>query len=232
MRQSLGRFLRRWSRPLVRHGRTRKVWGGEPKRGYKVYTRTGDQGETSLYNGARVAKSSTYFDALGNTDELNSLIGVARHHCRELETLNELVVRLEEVQSRLLDVGSHLATPATSTKQEQRLRLVQFSDAHVKELEGWIDDMDETLPELKNFILPSGGAASSALHVARTVARRSERSVVPLVKQGDVDGSVLRYLNRLSDFFFVAARYASAQCGEAEVVYKMDRAAKLKSSEE
>uniref|UniRef100_A0A7S2X672 Corrinoid adenosyltransferase MMAB n=2 Tax=Lotharella oceanica TaxID=641309 RepID=A0A7S2X672_9EUKA len=126
---------------------------------------------------------------------------------------------LSVIQSRLLDAGSHIATPRLSSTPE-RLKLVEFSEAHVDQLEAWIDQMDEDLPELKNFILPGGGHAGSALHVARSVARRTERSIIHLVSQGEVDSAVLKYMNRLSDFFFVAARYASMRTGNEEVVYK------------
>uniref|UniRef100_A0A7S0GPT1 Corrinoid adenosyltransferase MMAB n=2 Tax=Amorphochlora amoebiformis TaxID=1561963 RepID=A0A7S0GPT1_9EUKA len=129
---------------------------------------------------------------------------------------------LSEIQSRLLDVGSHIATPKLSS-QEDRIRTVEFDVSHAEQLEAWIDKMDEELPALKNFILPGGGEAACALHIARSVTRRTERSVINLVHQGEADESVLKYLNRLSDFFFMAARYAAIQTGEAEVVYKKER---------
>jgi len=195
---------------------------GKIRRGFKVYTRTGDEGKTSLYNGLRASKTTPTFEALGNTDELNSLIGVARYKCSQIEGLKELEHMISDIQSRLLDVGSHIATPKLSSPDD-RIKAMQFDEKHVVQLENWIDQMDEELPELKNFILPGGGDVGSALHVARSVARRTERSVIPIVMQEEADHSVLKYLNRLSDFFFVAARYASAKTGEDEVVYKKER---------
>lgn len=223
-----------------------------------MYTRTGDKGSTSLYNGERRSKADPVFEALGHTDELNAQLGVAREHCQQLVDLAELCSQLTVIQSRLLDVGSAIATPI-DTSSAAKLSRVTFADAHVVALEKWIDAMDDTLPALRNFILPvrdtsrlyvrlygllvvvqSGGLAAAHLHVARTVCRRAERAVVPLVADGHVPPEVGRYLNRyscmcvtrvcssnvgtwpyrLSDFFFVAARFASAAANAKEVVYK------------
>lgn len=134
---------------------------------YKVYTKTGDEGTSSLYNGDRAAKDDDIFWALGDTDELNSAVGVAREFC--LEADNGLVDQLEEIQSRLLDVGSAIATPATSTKSSFKLQRTRFDDLLSGKVEGWIDELDEHLPPLRNFILPSGGKAAAFLHMARTV---------------------------------------------------------------
>eukprot|EP00468_Gymnochlora_sp_CCMP2014_P001275 CAMPEP_0167741050 /NCGR_PEP_ID=MMETSP0110_2-20121227/639_1 /TAXON_ID=629695 /ORGANISM="Gymnochlora sp., Strain CCMP2014" /LENGTH=148 /DNA_ID=CAMNT_0007625055 /DNA_START=370 /DNA_END=816 /DNA_ORIENTATION=- len=147
---------------------------------------------------------------------------MARCHCVENKNLEELVVMLEEIQSRLLDVGSHIATPKLSSDID-RVRVVAFDQSHVDQLEKWIDQMDQKLPQLQNFILPGGGQAASTLHVARSVARRTERSVIPLVQQEDADATILQYLNRLSDFLFMAARTASLACGEGDAVYQKAR---------
>ncbi|KAK3242904.1 hypothetical protein CYMTET_47427 [Cymbomonas tetramitiformis] len=187
---------------------------------FKVYTKTGDQGTSSLYNGDRAAKDEAVFWALGDTDELNSSVGVAREFC--LEANNDLVEQLEEIQSRLLDVGSAIATPAISTKSSFKLDRTRFDDTLPGKLEGWIDELDEHLPPLRNFILPSGGKAAAFLHVARTVCRRAERRVVPLVRSGAVEASVGIYLNRLSDYLFTAARYAAYKQNLPEMSYKKE----------
>eukprot|EP01088_Endostelium_zonatum_P007492 TRINITY_DN1977_c0_g1_i1.p1 TRINITY_DN1977_c0_g1~~TRINITY_DN1977_c0_g1_i1.p1 ORF type:complete len:147 (-),score=31.24 TRINITY_DN1977_c0_g1_i1:294-734(-) len=142
---------------------------------------------------------------------------MAREHC--IVSGNGLDEKLEKIQSLLLDVGSCVATPP-STASERKLERTSFNEDYVKQLEQWIDEIDKQLPPLKNFILPSGGLSSSSLHVARSVCRRAERSVVPLVRSGDVPDSVGRFLNRLSDFFFVAARFAAQKDGKEEVIYK------------
>jgi len=187
---------------------------------YKVYTRTGDKGESSLYNGERRAKDDLVFAVLGDTDELNSMIGVAREFCAESAD-TELPSQLSTIQSALLDAGSAIATPADTSSERKKSR-VKFDGSRVDVLEGWIDAMDEELPQLTTFILPSGGKAGSFLHLARTICRRAERGVVPLVRDGHVDDGVGRYLNRLSDYLFTAARYAALKEGKEEVTYKKE----------
>lgn len=189
----------------------------------RVYTRTGDAGTTSLFNGERKGKDELFFAALGDVDELNAHIGLAREHC-SLEHVG-IEEQLVEIQSRLLDAGSAVATPQRSSSPE-RLQRTSFPD-HATQLEEWIDAMDDTLPQLKNFILPSGGLASAQLHVARTVCRRAERALVPLVRDGDLDSGVAKYMNRLSDYLFVAARFAAAKAGKAEQIYKKAKAPPL-----
>jgi cob(I)alamin adenosyltransferase len=187
----------------------------------RVYTRTGDAGTTSLFNGERKGKDEAYFAALGDVDELNAHLGLARELCAtESVGIEEQLV---EIQSRLLDVGSAVATPQRTSSAAQLARASFASIDLAQQLEVWIDAMDDTLPPLKNFILPSGGAASSQLHIARTVCRRAERALVPLIRDGDLDSGVGRYVNRLSDYLFVAARFAAAKAGKAEVVYKKAR---------
>eukprot|EP00501_MAST-03F_sp_TOSAG23-6_P000950 GSMAST32.ASY1.ANO1.986.1 assembled CDS len=168
------------------------------RRKIKVYTKTGDAGESSLYNMERLPKVDQCFCALGDADELNAHVGLAREHC--IASKIDLEEKLAEIQSRLLDVGSAIATPL-DTSTETQLKRAAFQ---------WIDTLDKELPPLKNFILPGGGFAAAQLHVARTVCRRTP-------------ASVRIYLNRLSDFFFVAARYATQISGHHEVVYKKIR---------
>ena len=194
-----------------------RCWLGE--RSMKIYTKTGDEGTSSLYTGERRDKSDAVFEALGDTDELNSLIGVAREHCRSLPDCEGLLGQLETIQSRLLDVGSAVATPpgkATATKVER----AAFPTGPTEDLESWIDAYDETLPPLRNFILPSGGLAASFLHLARTTCRRAERRIVPLVREENIQTEVCVFMNRLSDYLFTAARFAARQAEEEEVVYK------------
>ena len=122
--------------------------------------------------------------------------------------------------SRLFDLGSCIATPIDTTKSTIKMNRVKFSDDNVIQLEKEIDKMDEVLPPLKNFILPSGNRASVSLHLSRTIARRSERLIVPLVRNGSVDSVVQRYLNRLSDFLFVSARYITVKENLKEIIWK------------
>jgi cob(I)alamin adenosyltransferase len=183
----------------------------------KVYTKTGDKGTSTLFSGERRPKDHAVFKALGDTDELNAQIGVAVEQARVAAASDFLPPRLEQIQSRLFDLGACVATPLTSASETKQRRAGLFDEANVAQLEQWIDQMDEQLPPLKCFILPSGGGlASTQLHVARAVCRRAERSVTPLVAAGDVDGVVQRYLNRLSDFLFVSARFAALKEGKEE----------------
>lgn len=185
---------------------------------FKIYTKTGDKGTSSLYSGERRRKDDAVFEALGDVDELNSALGVAHEYC-SLAKIGVLCTQIEEIQSRLLDVGTAVATPLdkSSSRKVQRAR---FDASAVASLEKWIDEFDERLPPLRNFILPSGGLASSHLHVARTLCRRAERRVVPLVDEQHVEGVVAQYLNRLSDYLFTAARHAAAAAARPETVYK------------
>lgn len=191
---------------------------------FKIYTRTGDKGTSSLFTGERRSKDDAVFEALGATDELNSQIGLAREHCIiEKNTLDE---KLHQIQCMLQDIGSNVATPRSAASDGKIIQTL-FDDAHVTQLEKWIDDIDETIPPLTNFILPGGGVAASHLHVARTAARRAERRVVPLVAAGGVSAACGRYLNRLSDFLFTAARLAVHSQGRDEAIYrKVDPPAK------
>lgn len=185
---------------------------------YKIYTKTGDAGESSLYNGQRLPKDDDYFQALGDVDELNSVIGVAREYCEE-GNHNETTTQLEIIQSILLDVGSAVATPLPSSSKH-KLERTKFDATHTPIVEGWLDAMDDALPPLKNFILPSGGKAASFLHMARSVCRRAERAVVVLQRKDVVDNEVAIFMNRLSDYLFTAARFVSLQAGKPEVIYK------------
>lgn len=182
----------------------------------KIYTKTGDAGASSLYSGERRPKDDSVFAALGDVDEVNSVVGLAREHARHLD--DGLTTQLESIQSRLLDVGSAVATPLPSSS-DKKLQRTAFSSAHTAQLEGWMDDMTAQLPPLTQFILPSGGLAAASLHMARSVCRRAERAVVPLVRDQSTDAAVAIYLNRLSDYLFTAARFAALKAGEPETVW-------------
>ena len=189
----------------------------------RVYTRTGDKGTSSLYTGERRAKDDLVFEALGTGDELNSFVGVARAALAADATsaLAPLAEQLISVQSALLDLGAHVATPrsdaeADAARQQRTLFPVQAAT----QLEQWIDQMDEHLPPLTTFVLPSGGVISAHLHVCRSVTRRFERRLTPLVQSGAVDATAARYVNRLSDYFFVAARFACQSVQQSETPYK------------
>ena len=180
----------------------------------RIYTRTGDAGSTRLATGATVSKSDRRVEAYGAVDETNACLGLARVHTRGTGELDAILARL---QNELFDLGADLATPAAADEAPgSRLRIL---GSQVERLEREIDALNAELPELTSFILPGGGAAAAALHLARTVCRRAEREAVRLIEAGEpVSGPAMRYLNRLSDLLFVAARYANDK-GAAEVFW-------------
>jgi cob(I)alamin adenosyltransferase len=179
----------------------------------RIYTRTGDAGRTRLATGEAVSKADLRVEAYGAVDETNACVGLSRLH-----TTGELDAILARVQNELLDLGADLAQPAAEGEAEgSKLRIL---DSQVARLEGEIDALNAELPELQSFVLPGGSPAAAALHLARTVCRRAERDAVRLTEAGEaVSGPALRYLNRLSDLLFVAARYANDQ-GRADVFWK------------
>ncbi|KAJ2346076.1 hypothetical protein GGF43_005065 [Coemansia sp. RSA 2618] len=183
----------------------------------KVYTRTGDQGSSSLFTGERRSKDDAVFEALGTTDELSSLLGLACAHIERTDA-SSLVAQLEVIQCLLQDVGSNVATPVDSTSQA-KVRRTRFDNdgVHSTNMEQWIDELSVGLPVHRSFILPSGGLGASTLHVARTVCRRAERALVPLI--GDIDKETFVFINRLSDYLFVAARWVAMKQGVTEKIY-------------
>ena len=181
----------------------------------RIYTRTGDAGRTRLATGEPVSKSDGRVEAYGAVDETNACVGMARLHTGADAELDAMLGR---IQNELFDLGADLAAPPKPDEAEgQALRIV---GSQVARLEREIDAMNDQLPALKTFILPGGAPAAVALHLARTVCRRAEREAVRLVESGaPVSQPALRYLNRLSDFLFVAARWANDR-GQAEVFWE------------
>lgn len=174
----------------------------------KIYTKTGDKGETSLIGGVRVPKFHLRIESYGTIDELNSYIGLIR----EFEIDSHYLEVLKDIQDRLFVIGSSLA----SDPEKSRMKIPELINNDVSKLEGEMDSMNELLPDLKHFILPGGGKDASFCHIARCVCRRAERLVTQLAEHSEVDSSVLIYLNRLSDYLFVLARKLSFDSGREE----------------
>lgn len=179
----------------------------------KIYTRTGDDGSTSLFAGGRVIKTHPRVEAYGTIDELNSAIGLVR----ALKPTPQTDVWLTEVQNQLFHLGADLATPLDAKADW----VVRMDAEKIAWLEQTIDQMMEALPPLKNFILPGGSLAAAQIHVARTVCRRAERCVIDLMQTETIGEFVLPYLNRLSDWLFVLARRENSQAGIQEEQWSM-----------
>ena len=188
------------------------------ERKVRVYTRTGDKGGSSLYNGSRETKGHDIFHALGMTDSLNAHLGLAREQLLAQKPMAkglQLCDELESIQSALIDLGAAVATPPGSSDPEQLARVAFDGDERTAQLECWIDAHERGLPALRTFVLPGGGIFAAQLHVARTVAREMERSLVllhetPAERGGSLAPGVLCFANRLSDYLFVAGRVAAA----------------------
>lgn len=179
----------------------------------KIYTRTGDKGQTSLLGGQRVPKDSIRIEAYGTVDELNSHIGLLRDHAGGGR--DELLIPIQEM---LFSLGSRLASG--SEEQAEKFKVPRITETDISALEEAMDRMDQELPEMRNFILPGGQIAASQAHVCRTVCRRAERLVVTLAASEDVPEIVVRYLNRLSDLLFVLARHLAHVKGVADTPWK------------
>jgi len=179
----------------------------------RIYTRTGDAGETSLGNGARVAKHAVRVAAYGTSDELNSVLGVAR-----LQASGEIDDQLARIQNDLFDLGADLCRPDIAQDAVAEYPPLRMVEAQTKRLEREIDAMNARLEPLRSFILPGGSALSAYLHMCRTVSRRAERLSVELATMEEVNIHAVTYLNRLSDWFFVAARIANDE-GRADVLW-------------
>lgn len=174
----------------------------------KIYTKTGDKGQTSLFTGKRVPKNDLFIQALGDVDECNSSLGVAISLIQNNPELAKTKNQLETIQHTLFDVGAAIATPQTEAI-ESKIEKTRFDEKDALILEEWIDEMELELPKLKEFILPGGSPCGSTLHLARSICRRAERTVLPLHEKKDVSSNVVIYLNRLSDYLFVTSRFVN-----------------------
>ena len=183
----------------------------------KIYTKTGDSGETGLFGGARVSKADPRVAAYGDVDELNAWLGLTRASFGNVPESRELVSMLEHIQRDLFALGSRLSDPGH--KIAGRVTKATIGASDIARLEGWIDQLEAQLPPLTRFILPGGAAAGASLHVARTVCRRAERAMVALLQGDDTafESDLLVYVNRLSDLLFVMARSANRRAGTQEI---------------
>ncbi|MBU0487332.1 MAG: cob(I)yrinic acid a,c-diamide adenosyltransferase [Bacteroidetes bacterium] len=180
----------------------------------KVYTKTGDKGETSLIGGSRVPKYDLRIEAYGTVDELNAFVGLIRDH----EIPDEIKTFLDGVQQKLFVAESLIALEPDQSKHTYKFDpLPGITESDIAELEQMMDKMNEMLPELRSFILPGGHLVVSYCHVARTVCRRAERAVLRVNAENQVDAMVVKYLNRLSDYFFVLARFLCLHFGCSEI---------------
>jgi cob(I)alamin adenosyltransferase len=178
----------------------------------KIYTKTGDSGDTSLFGGQRVPKDALRIEAYGTVDELNSMLGIVRadNHDAEIDRI------LSDIQNQLFELGADLATPRSVEKKVVK----RIEPRDVQQLEKVIDAVDPVLKPLRSFVLPGGSPLAARLHFARTICRRAERAVVRLSRNEDIGETVTVYLNRLSDLLFVLARYANQKARVAEVKWK------------
>ncbi len=176
----------------------------------KIYTRTGDRGETSLFGGKRVLKSHKRVETYGTVDELNSELGAVIAHLKTSD--KQIKKQLEQVQHDLFEIGANLANPQPKP--------LPWLAGRVTDFERIMDQLAEKLPELHNFILPGGSKAGSLLHVARTVCRRTERNIVALAQTEEIDVTIQKYLNRLSDLLFTLARFFNQKERKKETIWK------------
>ena len=179
----------------------------------KIYTRSGDKGQTGLLGGTRVAKNHARIEAYGTMDELNSHLGMLRDLAGEHQ--RELIISIQE---KLFSIGSRLAS--SSEVEADKFKVPQVNDDDITAMETAMDTMDKELPEMRNFILPGGHVAVSQAHICRTVCRRAERLVVGIAAQEAIPEVIVRYLNRLSDLLFVLARWLGMRYGADEIPWK------------
>jgi cob(I)alamin adenosyltransferase len=182
----------------------------------KIYTRTGDRGETGLFGGGRVPKDHHRVEAYGAVDELNAVIGFAIAQLR-VDGEARIADRLQAVQADLFNLGAHLATPAASEGGRANAHLPELPAPRIAEMERWMDEADLELEPLKSFVLPGGAEGAARLHFARTVCRRAERRVITLAREASLDDLLVIYLNRLSDLLFTLARLANRRTGAGDV---------------
>jgi cob(I)alamin adenosyltransferase len=190
----------------------------------RVYTRSGDGGKTSLIGGERVDKDHPRLEAYGTLDELNSLVGMTRTLVPEQKTWPEnereiLCRELQQMQNRIFDAGSLLAAP-DADKPGSWPNRPRFDPADIENLEASMDRMQANLPDLNSFVLPGGSPVNAWLHLCRTVCRRAEREIARLTHEAEIDAGLRRYVNRLSDWFFVASRHAARLAGHGEYLWE------------
>jgi cob(I)alamin adenosyltransferase len=182
----------------------------------KVYTKGGDKGQTSLIGGDRVSKAAPRIEAYGTVDEVNATLGMVRTALESSAAGEHLIPIIHRVQNELFNLGAELATP----DPERRAKLPRVEPRHIEALEADIDALNDSLPALTSFVLPGGGAASAAFHLARTVCRRGERLIVALGETEDLGELPVTYLNRLSDALFVFGRWAAMKDGRPEPLWQ------------
>jgi cob(I)alamin adenosyltransferase len=180
----------------------------------KIYTRTGDKGETALFGGRRVGKDSARIDAYGTVDELNAALGLARASAVH-QTVHDLI---EHIQNQLFILGADLATPLDS----RNVSIQRMEERHVLYLEDRIDELEAALEPIRFFILPGGSETAARLHVCRTICRRTERLLVHLSTLEEINEFDLRYINRLSDLLFVLSRYANSTAGQKDLQWQQE----------
>jgi cob(I)alamin adenosyltransferase len=188
----------------------------------KIYTRTGDRGETALFGGGRVAKNDVRVAAYGDVDEANSALGLAIVAV-EAAGMADTAENLRLVQRDLFAIGAHLATPGAVRGDAASRHLPDSPVGRVPEMERWIDEAEDRVEPLRAFVLPGGSEAAARLHLARALCRRAERSVVSLAQASPVDDGIIVYLNRLSDLLFVLARVLARADGGGEVLWDRSR---------
>ena len=180
----------------------------------KIYTKTGDKGETGLFGGERVSKDSIRIQAYGTIDELNSFIGLAVTEVAD-DTVKEI---LQNIQNRLFTIGADLST--LDNEKNKKLNIFRTPKEFYLDIEKAIDHYESKLDELKNFILPGGSKGAALLHICRTITRRAEREVVALNKTVKIGDNIIIFLNRLSDLFFVLARFENTVTGTPDIIWK------------
>lgn len=178
----------------------------------KIYTKTGDKGQTSLIGGTRVPKHHIRIESYGTVDELNSHLGLIRDSVKDEEVITQIL----EIQDRLFTIGSILASDPVKSK----MKIPELLESDVEYLEKAIDKMNETLPEMRSFVLPGGNPVVSYTHIARCVCRRAERCTIQLSEESEVSALVLKYLNRLSDYLFVLSRKITFDTQAVEIAWK------------
>ena len=185
----------------------------------KIYTKTGDEGKTSLFGGTRVKKSNLRIDAYGTVDELNSFLGLIRDQLEDKNVIDDLI----RIQSKLFTLGAMLATPVDKEKLKNgtdRLKIEKIEESEIQFLEKGIDSMNESLEPMTHFILPGGHTVVSFCHIARCVCRRAERITVELADKEAISSHIIIYLNRLSDYLFVLARKLTKDYKVTEIPWK------------